>query len=114
MTLIDRIIILIKEKGISERKMLIDNDINHSAMHNWRNRGHSPSGETIAKLADYFGVSVDYLLGREAPPEFTPEQRQLALIIADLSDSDRQKALDYIDFLGWKSKKACSEITFKN
>lgn len=28
--------------------------------------------ETLVKLADFFGVSVDYLLGRE---EFTPEER---------------------------------------
>lgn len=28
--------------------------------------------ETLVKLADFFGVSVDYLLGRD---EFTPEER---------------------------------------
>ena len=30
----------------------------------WK-RGSVPKGDTLEKLADYFGVSVDYLLGKE-------------------------------------------------
>ena len=35
----------------------------------------SPSAEHLAKVADYFHVSVDYLLGREeqSAPQFSPE-----------------------------------------
>ena len=34
----------------------------------WKN-GSVPSGETLVKIADYFHVSVDYLLGREESPQ---------------------------------------------
>lgn len=104
MSFVDIIVDLTKQKGVSIRRTLLDVGIGHSSMNDWKNKGTTPSGETMAKLADYFGVTVDYLLGREAPPEFTPEQRELALIIADLSDFDRQQALDYIDFLKSKRK----------
>lgn len=30
----------------------------------YENGDHNPTPETLTKLADYFGVSVDYLLGR--------------------------------------------------
>ena len=29
----------------------------------------TPSGDRLSKVADYFGVSVDYLLGRESPSD---------------------------------------------
>jgi len=33
----------------------------------WK-RGSIPKGDTLQKLADYFGVSVDYLLGKAETP----------------------------------------------
>lgn len=33
----------------------------------WRN-GSIPNGEILEKLADYFGVSIDYLMGRTDNP----------------------------------------------
>lgn len=37
----------------------------------WK-RGSIPKGDTLQKLADYFGVSVDYLLGSEKKKEDNP------------------------------------------
>ena len=34
----------------------------------WKS-GTIPNGETLVKIADYFNVSVDYLLGREESPQ---------------------------------------------
>lgn len=40
----------------------------------YENGGADPNPETLNKLADFFGVSVDYLLGRTDDPR-TPEQK---------------------------------------
>ena len=42
--------------------------ISPGAIGNWKD-GSTPNGETLVKIADYFNVSVDYLLGREIPPQ---------------------------------------------
>ena len=53
-----------------ERKLLqknIANDIGISlrAYRYYENGERNPDSDTLVKLADYFGVSVDYLLGRD-------------------------------------------------
>lgn len=39
--------------------------INRSNVSLWKSRGYTPRGDALNAIADYFGVSVDYLLGKE-------------------------------------------------
>lgn len=55
---------LIRQKGITSAKTLSDLDMNKSSVLNWKTRGTIPGGDVLIKLADYFAVPVDYLLGR--------------------------------------------------
>lgn len=64
MLFLERIAELINQKGINRTKFLADLGLNKSAIYSWEMRGTVPGGETIAKIADYFGVTTDYLLGR--------------------------------------------------
>ena len=57
----DRIKQLCDQRGISPYKACTDIGLNRSAVAKWKNGGN-PNGTTAAKLAEYFGVSVDYLL----------------------------------------------------
>lgn len=65
MTLLDKIQTLCDEHGETlaslERKM----DFGNGTIRRWGNT--VPSGDRLAKIADYFKVTVDYLLGREVP-----------------------------------------------
>jgi len=56
---------LISKKHITKNKMLKDLKMGTGTFATWEKRGTVPSGETLSKLANYFGVSVDYLLGVE-------------------------------------------------
>ncbi len=66
MEFVERITALLEERGISKNKMLKEVGIASGAFGNWQRRGTIPRGETLQKLADYFNVSTDYLLGRES------------------------------------------------
>lgn len=39
--------------------------ITHSVIYNWQNGKFAPSLDYVIKLADYFGCSVDFVVGRE-------------------------------------------------
>ena len=76
---IDNVKTLCKERGISVSKMIKDLSLAHGNVTNW-NKGTVPKGETLDKIADYFGVSTDYLLGktekRQAPEGLTAKDME--------------------------------------
>jgi len=59
----------LKKQNISISKMLEDCLIRKSFIYDIEKRDRTPSAELIEKIADYFDVSVDYLLGRTNKPE---------------------------------------------
>lgn len=63
MELLDRVKILCKNKGISQRKMEQDLGISNGASSKWGSS--SPSIEILQKLSDYFEVSLNYLMTGE-------------------------------------------------
>ena len=65
MNTIDKIITLINSKGITKNKLLSDLGLSKNSFVNWENRGTTPSGEVLSKIAAYFNVTTDYLLGND-------------------------------------------------
>lgn len=60
-----RIFDLISTKGVSQTKFAKAIGAKSPTVSTWKNRGSLPSADMLPKIADYFGVSVDYLLGRK-------------------------------------------------
>lgn len=54
---------LCKTKGITPTRAARENGLAQSVISMWKTRGSTPQAATVQKLADYFGVTVDYLLG---------------------------------------------------
>ncbi|MCI5797367.1 MAG: helix-turn-helix domain-containing protein [Firmicutes bacterium] len=51
------------EKNVSQQELAKKLGFNRSAISEWENRGKEPSFITLCDLAQYFDVSIDYLLG---------------------------------------------------
>lgn len=66
MTFFERYKELCSKKGESPTKAAANNGIGASTVTAWKS-GSFPKGETLYKLANYFGVSTDYLLTGEEP-----------------------------------------------
>lgn len=65
-SLYERITNLCSSKGISPSKMCVELGISKSTMSEMNaGRRHGVSTATAQKIADYFGVTVGYLLGTE-------------------------------------------------
>ena len=73
----------------------------------WKNGISKPKADKLKKIADYFGVSTDYLLGRDEkapdPDEPDQEQSEVSMEFADrvsrLSDAGREALSQYLDLL---------------
>lgn len=62
-----------KRKGLTQIEFAKQFNISNGTIAMWEIDKRQPDSETLAKLADYFEVSVDHLLGRE---EKSPSEEQ--------------------------------------
>ena len=80
-------------KGINQVEFAKDMGVSKQCVSNWENDNVMPSIEMLCKIADYFLVSTDFLLGRKEEKTIdvtglTNEQiAHISLIIGDLTNS---------------------------
>lgn len=55
-----------------------------------------PTIDTLCKLADYYGVSLDYLIGRDYSSEFSYLTEQEKIIVATFRKMNDENKLRYI------------------
>ena len=77
----DKFCDLCSQKGVSPSKAAMDAGFSKSLISKWKSKQEIvPSSEVLQKIADYFGVSVDYLLGKEKQPtdgELSDEEKAM-------------------------------------
>ncbi|WP_285007439.1 helix-turn-helix domain-containing protein [Lactococcus garvieae] len=81
MTVYDRIKELADKKRVSLRQVAFDLGLGETYLYQLRKK--TPNGANLEKLADYFNVSVDYLLGREEA-----KQVNEPIDLAEVANSD--------------------------
>ncbi len=104
--------------GVSQQVLADEMRVSRSTVAMWE-RGTEPSNEMLQKLAEYFNITVDYLLGRDEPtdaepvytqddPEFwelreqlrrRPEMRTLFSVSKNATSADLKKAIKIIETL---------------
>ena len=57
-----------KQKNISQLKLALDLNMNQNSISRYETLEREADYETLIRFADYFGVSVEYLLGRTDTP----------------------------------------------
>lgn len=62
------------DKNISQQKLANILGVSRSTIAMWEIGGSQPDNTSLSQLADYFGVSVDYLLGRNNYEDNYPRQ----------------------------------------
>lgn len=79
----DIFIKLCQKKGVTPSRAAEDCGVSRSNVSSWKSKGYTPRGDALQNFADYFGVTVDYLLGEE---KSAPKEKSLPA----LDDEDRQ------------------------
>lgn len=101
--------------------------LDYSTISKYENNHSQPDNETLTKLADYFGVSVDYLLGRtdvdfivkeenthydKSPSAIDKKGTGLSEFenlfffeLDKLSEEDKKKALEHVRYLRYLAEQ---------
>jgi len=90
----DRIEKLCRERGINITALCSACGIPRASLSDYKNgRKKTLSADTLSKIADYFGVSVDYLYGGEAS---VPDKEGLKIALFGGSDNVTDKMIDEV------------------
>jgi len=65
----DILVVLLQKNNISAYKLSADTGISEGLISDWKKKGKVPASGNLIKIADYFDVSIDYLVGRTDKPE---------------------------------------------
>ena len=58
-----------KQKGVSQLKLAMDLNTNQNTISRYETGEREPGIQELIKIADYFGVSIDYLLEQTENPK---------------------------------------------
>jgi len=101
-----RILELMSTNDLNKAKLIRATGITEGAIDGWIKRGAQPTADMLCKLADYFEVSTDYLLGRsndvgiiETNANLTPFQNKLLSVVSTLNHDDQYQVLGFAQAL---------------
>lgn len=113
MSFAQRLSELMASRTLTNYQLAKDLDIHPTTVANWL-AGKVPRKKTLALLAEYFGVSTDYLLGNEQKEKpatdgqaINEEALKLALFggNTDVTDAMWEEAKNYIQYIKEREKR---------
>jgi len=72
---------LLQTNKVSAYKLAKDTGISQTTLSNWKSGRSIPKQDKLEKIADYFGVTIDYLMGKELKKCSTDEKVLLEVFI---------------------------------
>lgn len=101
---------LLEEKGLNSNQVSKATGISTSTFTDWKKGRSKPNQKNMLKIAEYFGVSLDYLMtGKE--PEFDKYGAESAHLVAKIrNDAGLTQALEKYFELSVKKKKHVIEL----
>jgi transcriptional regulator with XRE-family HTH domain len=106
--IVRRIFYLITLKGINAAKMARDIGLRTGLISQWRHSNQNPSVENLVKIADYFGVTTDYLIkGDNSNKDLQINNFTFKLvgIFNELNEEDKKILIEMAHYLQYKEKK---------
>ena len=83
---------LCKEKNTTPTAVTKLLGLSTSMTTQWKN-GRIPNGKTLSKIAEYFNVTTDYLLGKESTSTITFSDEEQRLILAYRNQTEEGKKM---------------------
>ncbi|MEK3787601.1 helix-turn-helix domain-containing protein [Paenibacillus sp. FSL K6-1230] len=121
---------LLKERNVTAYRVAKETGITTATLTSWKQGKYTPKQEKLQKIADYFGVSLDFLLGTaesdksteelQYPEWATPKDvRDFKTILEEdqpvmfdgipISEDDKEKIKRVMEAMFWDAKKKNKE-----
>lgn len=105
MKIIDRILSLMEKQKLSQYKVAKDCALPYTAFNAWTSGKQKPSLDALIKIADYFDVSLDYLVGRKTAADTQNQSNSTNNVTTapvlnkweQLNKIQQEKVLSYMD-----------------
>ncbi len=113
---VEKILILLEKSELSTRQFEQRIGLCNASISAWKNGKASPSAKALQKIADYFGLSVDYFykdntnnasepaLPGEETRTLSDEEKQLINLILSLTDEETAELNNFVDYIISKRK----------
>jgi transcriptional regulator with XRE-family HTH domain len=104
---------LLEEKGVSAYKVGKATGIAGSTFTDWKTGRSAPKQDKLQKIADYFGVTLDYLMTGEEPGmgKYSDDMADLFIEISRSNDVNRiKRLLSYYMDLNEREKDSVDSI----
>ena len=104
MTIGERLRILRNEQGITQQQLADRAGISRSNINTWESGKSLPLPDGLIALADCFGCSIDYLLGRESEDgmivlktdQYSDDEQEFIKLYRRLSNRQKFAALNFV------------------
>ena len=104
---------LMNGRGLNKHSFSLQSGIPYKTIDNFWKKGYdNVKLGTLRKIADFFGVTLDFLIFGEER-EVTPEQ-QLSVLFAKLNKTGKLKTLEYIEDLTENKKYTSVQPTISD
>ena len=107
--MLERIRVLRVQNNFSQRALASRINASQKSVDNWEKGVAEPSAVAIAKLADIFGCSADYILGREDEfgqvninSNLTEEEKQLLVFYNACGKKEKSSIINFARYLSEK------------
>lgn len=85
---------LCQKKGVTSYKVSKETSISQTTLSRWKTSGKDPNKNVLVKLADYFGVTVDYIINGDTTAGHYLSEEALKEAQEMYSDSDMRFLYD--------------------
>ena len=74
---------LLQKRGVTPYKVSKETGVTQTSLSNWKSGRNTPSAKTLQKMADYFGVTVGYLMGTEEEEPNATDKENNPIVLDD-------------------------------
>lgn len=86
---------LLREKGVTPYRVAKDSGVTQTSLSNWKSGKSVPSFSTLQKIADYFDVTVDYLMtGKEEKQQPSNDFSELEGVYLSYAKEAQENGID--------------------